>query len=64
MTDEGASRGGQLVFICAAVISVPLAAQTVRYNSAWTSNLALWEWGVRSDPTSAFNYQQVWRPIA
>ena len=56
--DESPSGRGLLVFICAAMISFPLAAQTIRYNSAWTSNLALWEWGVRSDPTSAFNYQQ------
>jgi predicted negative regulator of RcsB-dependent stress response len=56
--DESPSGRGLLVFICAAMVSVPLAAQTIRYNSAWTSNLALWEWGVRSDPTSAFNYQQ------
>jgi Flp pilus assembly protein TadD len=47
-----------LIFIVAVIVSVPLAAQTVRYNRAWTSNLALWEWGVRSDPNSALNYQQ------
>jgi protein O-mannosyl-transferase len=58
VTDSGTSRRGLLVFVGAAVVSLPLAAQTIRYNSAWTSNLALWEWGVRSDPTSAFNYQQ------
>jgi len=58
LMEESAPRWERLVFIGAAVISVPLAAQTIRYNSAWTSNLALWEWGVRSDPTSAFNHQQ------
>jgi protein O-mannosyl-transferase len=58
LRDESPSRRALLVFVCAAMASVPLAAQTIRYNSAWTSNLALWEWGVRSDPTSAFNYQQ------
>jgi tetratricopeptide (TPR) repeat protein len=58
LRDESLSRQGLLVFICAVMASVPLAAQTVRYNLAWTSNLSLWEWGVRSDPTSAFNYQQ------
>jgi len=57
-TEEGTTRAGALAFICATVVSAPLAAQTIRYNSAWTSNLALWEWGVRSDPTSAFNHQQ------
>lgn len=56
--EEGPRSAGVPIFICAAVVSVPLAAQTIRYSSAWTSNLSLWEWGVRSDPTSAFNYQQ------
>jgi protein O-mannosyl-transferase len=51
-------RSSLLIFIIAIIVSVPLAAQTIRYNRAWTSNLALWEWGVRSDPHSAINYQQ------
>lgn len=46
------------VFIIAVILAIPLGAQTVRYNRAWTSNLALWEWGVQSDPNSAYNYQQ------
>ena len=58
VTGEDIDRRRLLVFIFAVVVSVPLAAQTISYNRAWTSNLALWEWGVRSDPTSAFNYQQ------
>ena len=55
---ERMARQSLLIFIVAMIVSVPLAAQTVRYNRAWTSNLALWEWGVRSDPNSALNYQQ------
>lgn len=51
-------RPSLLIFILAVLISVPLGAQTVRYNHAWTSNLALWEWGVRTDPGSAYVYQQ------
>jgi hypothetical protein len=47
-----------LVFLVAMIVSVPLAAQTVRYNRAWTSDLALGEWGTRSDPSSAENYQR------
>jgi len=58
VTEENPVRLGLVVFTSALLVSVPLAAQTIRYNSAWTSNLALWEWGVRSDPTSAFNFQQ------
>ena len=54
---ERMSRWPLLVFILAMIVSVPLAAQTVRYNRAWTSSLALWEWGVRSDPNSAYSYQ-------
>jgi tetratricopeptide (TPR) repeat protein len=47
-----------LIFIVAIIVSVPLGAQTVSYNRAWTSNLALCEWGTRSDPGSADNYQR------
>ena len=53
-----AQRAG---WTCAALVVlavVPLGLQTVRYNQAWLSELALWEWGVRSDPTSAFNHSQ------
>ena len=55
---DAANRGPILIFVFAVVVAVPLGAQTLRYNQAWTANLALWEWGVRSDPNSAFNYQQ------
>jgi len=55
---ERTTRGSLLVFVFALIVSLPLAAQTIRYNRAWTSNLALWERGVRSDSGSAFNYQQ------
>lgn len=48
----------KLIFILMLIMAVPLGAQTVRYNRAWTSNLALWEWGIKSDPTSAYAYQQ------
>ncbi len=46
------------VYGVAAALCLPLILQTVRYNRAWLSDLALWEWGVRSDPGSAFNQQQ------
>jgi protein O-mannosyl-transferase len=57
-TSKTKGRAAGLVFAFAAIIGVALAVQTIRYNRAWLSNLALWEWGVRSDPGSAFNYQQ------
>ena len=40
------------------ILCLPLLLQTWRYNSAWSSELALWEWGVGADPTSAFNHAQ------
>lgn len=55
---ERVGRGALIVLVFAIIAAAPLAAQTIRYNRAWTSNLALWEWGVLSDPNSAFNYQQ------
>ena len=49
----GVVRAGWAVFGLAAAASIPLSVQTVRYARAWTSNLALWEWGIRTDPTSS-----------
>lgn len=51
-------RPSLLTFVLSVLVAIPLGAQTVRYNHAWTSNLALWEWGVRTDPGSAYAYQQ------
>jgi tetratricopeptide (TPR) repeat protein len=42
----------------AACLSVPLALATARYAAAWTSERALWERGVRTDPGSSFNWAQ------
>jgi protein O-mannosyl-transferase len=47
------ARGGALVLVCAGLLM-----QTIRYNTAWISELRLWQWAVRSDPTSAFNWSQ------
>ena len=55
---EQTTRVPLLLFILALLLAVPLAAQTIRYNRAWISNVDLWEWGVGSDPNSAFNNQQ------
>ncbi len=55
---ERAVRPVPLIFVTAIVLSVPLIAQTVNYNRAWTSELALWECGIQSDPGSATNYQR------
>jgi len=46
------------VVLAALMLCPALAWQTVRYNSAWRSDVALWECGIRSDPTSAFNLAQ------
>jgi Flp pilus assembly protein TadD len=42
--------------IAALALSAPYALQTWRYNTAWQNELALWEWAIQSDPTSAFNW--------
>lgn len=36
-----------------------LAFQTVRYNTAWLNEVALWSWAVKTDPTSAMNHHQL-----
>lgn len=56
---RSAGSAARACFLAAAVVGVPLAAQTLRYSRAWTSELALWEWATRSDPggtTSWGNY--------
>lgn len=53
---EDRARHAAAAFALAAM--VPLAVVTVRYNTAWTSFLDIWAWGVKSDPTSAFTRTQ------
>lgn len=52
-------RGERTLLVLLTVASLPLAYQTWRYNHAWLNEQALWEWAVRSDPTSAANYNQL-----
>ncbi len=52
-------RGERAVLVAAALVAVLFAAQTVRYSRAWRTELALWQWGVRSDPGSSFNRAQL-----
>ncbi|GEM_PF-5869261 len=47
------------VFVAVCLFCVPLVLQTYFYNSAWKSNLALWERGTESDPISSFNFMQL-----
>ncbi|MEM8964408.1 MAG: hypothetical protein AAGD38_23180 [Acidobacteriota bacterium] len=42
----------------AAVLIVGLAVQSLQYSRVWTSDLALWQRGIQSDPTSAANWGQ------
>ncbi len=48
----------QNTLLAALVICIPLSVQTLRYNTAWQNELALWEWAIETDPTSAFNWSQ------
>ncbi|MCB9135644.1 MAG: tetratricopeptide repeat protein [Anaerolineales bacterium] len=48
----------QNVLLGALLICIPLSAQTLRYNTAWENELALWMWAIKTDPTSAFNWSQ------
>lgn len=51
-------RRDWLIYAAAFVLCLPLGWQTIRYNRAWLSDLALWQWAFQSDPTSARNYVQ------
>ncbi len=53
-----ANRRPWLLFAIALALCVPLSAQTIRYNRAWLSNEALWQWALRHDPSASFNYVQ------
>lgn len=44
-----------LSLLVTAVFCLPLTVQTISYNTAWKSDLTLWERGVQSDPTSILN---------
>lgn len=55
----GADRAQAWLRTCVALAALPLALQTISYNRAWGSNLELWQWAVRSDPSSAFNHHQL-----
>ena len=59
-----APRAHGVVLGLALCLSVPLAMKTARYAAAWTSELALWERGIRSDPGSSFNWAQYARALA
>lgn len=56
--EQAHSRHEGWVLLLAGLLCLPLSYQTIRYNSAWQNDLALWERGVRSDPTSQFNLRQ------
>jgi len=51
-------RAERLVLGLAACLALPLGMASARYARAWTSERALWERGVRSDPGSSVNWAQ------
>ena len=53
-----ANRRPWLLFAVAIALCVPLSVQTFRYNRAWLSNEALWQWALKTDPTGSINYVQ------
>ena len=53
-----AQRTGQYLCGAAALLALPLALQTTRYNTAWQSNLSLWEWATTLHPESYFGWSQ------
>lgn len=56
--NQSEEKSRQIVFAALAICCVPLSIQTLSYNKAWLSNMALWERGTKSDPTSSFNFMQ------
>ncbi len=58
LLEQSMSSRPWLVYAVAAVVCVPFGLQTIRYNRAWLSNEALWQKGIETDPTAAWNYMQ------
>lgn len=52
------SASGRAALGAGLLYALLLTAQTVRYNTAWTSELNLWSWAIRSDPGSSFNWSK------
>jgi tetratricopeptide (TPR) repeat protein len=48
-------RPAVITLLITAVLTIPLAVQTIKYNTAWKNELALWQWAVETDPTSMLN---------
>jgi tetratricopeptide (TPR) repeat protein len=46
-------RANAAVLGAAIIVALPLAYRTWHYNRVWMNDLALWETGIESDPTSA-----------
>jgi len=59
LASVGRARAPAVVLAAAAVVSVPLLAVTRRYDGASKTDIDLWTWAVRSDPTSASSLTQL-----
>jgi tetratricopeptide (TPR) repeat protein len=53
------ARAPLVLLALAVVAAVPLSWQSWRYSLAWRSEVELWQRGVLSDPTSAFNHLEL-----
>jgi tetratricopeptide (TPR) repeat protein len=58
------SRAGVVCLGAAVLVSIPLFLQTVGYNTAWATDVALWEWGLGTDPDSSFGWSQYSNALA
>ncbi len=56
---RGLLRKPTWLWAASLVVLLLLGLQTANYNRAWSSDLGLWQWGVESDPSSAFNKSQL-----
>lgn len=58
LTRFSPESGGRILVALSLVAGIALSVQTIGYNSAWRTSVALWERAVEVDPTSAFNWSQ------
>jgi Tfp pilus assembly protein PilF len=57
----GARTAAVVGGLAVAVLVVLLSIRTMRYNTAWLNELALWEWAVWADDRSASNWEALAR---
>lgn len=58
LAKQAEEKSLRVTFAALVICCIPLSIQSFVYNKVWMSDIALWEWGTKSDPISSFNFMQ------